>query len=113
MKLWLLIAMALWSKNHSEERFWVDKYNTIDVGNYNRYVDTEAKTLEQVAKDLGACKNADGTINWGNTNASGTIELFTELPPFPSCDDVILQFLQKYSNLKIEVIHNNGIKLIQ
>ena len=46
-----------------------------------------------------------------DTEFSDTIELFTELPLCPSCDNVILQFLEKYPNIKIKVIHNNRGKI--
>lgn len=69
-------------------------------GAWDRIVDTEFKILDEVSKILNG------------KNASGTIELFTELPPCPSCDNVILQFLEKYPNIKIKVIHNNGGKIL-
>jgi hypothetical protein len=79
----------------------VNPQNTINgEGAWDRIVDTEFKILDEISKKLNG------------RNASGTIKLFTELPPCPSCDDVILQFLQKYPNIKIEVIHNNGVKLL-
>lgn len=69
-------------------------------GAWDRIVDTECKMLDEISKKLNG------------RNAKGTIELFTELPPCPSCDDVILQFLNKYPNIEIKVIHNNGGKLL-
>lgn len=66
-----------------------------------RDVDTEYKILNDIAAKLG-----------NNTNITGKIRLFTELEPCPSCDNVILEFLKKYKNITIEVIHNNGTRLI-
>ncbi len=62
------------------------------VGCCNRCVDTEAKTLEQITRDLGAVKHTDGSVDWGNTSVKGTINLFTEREPCPGCYGVIEQF---------------------
>ena len=64
-------------------------------------MDTEFKILNDIAKALG-----------DNTSASGTIKLFTELPPCSSCSSVIAQFIEKYPNIIIEVIENSGIRLL-
>lgn len=69
--------------------------------NLFRDVDTEYKILNDIASQLGE-----------NVNIAGKIKLFTELVPCPSCDRVILEFLKKYKNITIEVIHNNGTRLI-
>ena len=71
------------------------------VGTHLRNVDTEFKILNDIAEVLG-----------DNTSASGTIKLFTELPPCSSCSSVIAQFAKKYPNIIIEVIENGGTKLL-
>jgi hypothetical protein len=65
-----------------------------------RDMDTEYKILNNIAETLG-----------DNTSASGKIKLFTERPCCDSCNNVILEFLLKYKNITIEVIHNNGTLL--
>ncbi|TYQ16558.1 UNVERIFIED_CONTAM: aspartate kinase [Acetivibrio alkalicellulosi] len=62
-----------------------------------RDMDTEYKILNNIAETLG-----------DNTSVSGKIRLFTERPCCDSCSNVILEFLQKYKNITIEVVHNNG-----
>ncbi len=71
------------------------------VGTHLRNVDTEFKILNDIAKALG-----------NNTSASGTIKLFTELPPCSSCSSAIAQFIEKYPNIIIEVIENGGTRLL-
>lgn len=80
----------------------VNSKNEIDNGpdGWLRNVDTEAKMLEDLARRLGD-KNL----------SKGSIKLFTELPPCPSCSRVIKLFNEKYPNIVVEVIHNNGVKL--
>lgn len=63
--------------------------------------DSEYKILSDIASKLG-----------NNVNATGNIKLFTELEPCLSCQDVVIQLLQKYKNITIEVIHNNNKRLI-
>ena len=64
---------------------------------YLRNVDSEFKILNDIANRLG-----------NNTSASGTIKLFTERVPCPSCSRVINMFMEKYKHIKIEVIDNSG-----
>lgn len=66
-----------------------------------RNKDSEFKILSDIASKLG-----------NSVNATGNIKLFTELEPCLSCQDVVIQFLQKYKNITIEVIHNNNKRLI-
>lgn len=44
-----------------------------------------------------------------NTEAKDKIKLFTELDTCDSCSRVIAEFAK---NIELEVIHNNGIKVI-
>jgi filamentous hemagglutinin len=66
----------------------------------DRSTDSEAKILNNIAARLG-----------DNTSASGSINLMTERPPCASCSNVIQQFQERYPNIKINVIDNNGIVL--
>ena len=66
-----------------------------------RDIDSEYKIFNDVPAKLG-----------DNVNATGKIQLFTELAPCPSCENVIFEFLQKYKNITVEIVHNNGIRLI-
>lgn len=74
---------------------------TIDGRPIYRDIDSEFKILNDIASKLG-----------DNFNATGNIKLFTELAPCPSCDNVINHFLERYKNITIDVIHNNGQRLI-
>ena len=65
-----------------------------------RDVDSEAKILNNVAAQLGE-----------NTSAKGTINLFTERAPCPSCSNVIEQFQAKYPNITVDVMDNGGVIL--
>lgn len=65
---------------------------------YLRTADTEYKILNDLAKQLG-----------DKVDTKGKIKLFTELDTCGSCNYIIRQFKDKYPNIEIEVIHNNGI----
>lgn len=76
----------------------VNENNTIILeGDYLRTYDTEYKIINDIAGRLG-----------NNTNASGTITLYTDRVPCPSCSRVINNFMNKYKNIKINVITNGG-----
>lgn len=64
-------------------------------GAWSRDVDTEYKMLSDIQSRLG-----------DNYNASGTIKLYTELEPCPSCQSVIEQFKQMYPNIDVEVVYS-------
>lgn len=66
-------------------------------------VDTEAKTLEQIVRDLGSVKNADGTVTWAKVSSTGAINIFTELEPCSSCRSVIKQFNRAYPGIVANV----------
>ena len=64
------------------------------AGAWPRDVDTEFKMLSEIQKRLG-----------NNFDARGSIKLYTELEPCPSCQNVIEQFKKMYHNIDIEVIY--------
>ena len=66
-----------------------------------RYYDSEYKILSEIDSKLK-----------GNSNAAGTITLFTERKCCDSCSDVIAQFSEKYPNINIEVVHNNDVMIL-
>ncbi|USK69136.1 deaminase domain-containing protein [Peribacillus asahii] len=68
---------------------------------YLRNTDTEYKILNDIASRLGE-----------NIQATGKIKLFTELDTCDSCSKVIAEFAAKYKNIELEVIHNNGNRII-
>jgi len=72
-----------------------------DGESYLRDTDTEYKILNDIASRLGE-----------NTKATGKIKLFTELDTCDSCSKVIAEFAAKYRNIELEVIHNNGNRII-
>ncbi|HHL3303704.1 TPA: deaminase domain-containing protein [Bacillus cereus] len=62
---------------------------------YDRYVDTEAKLLEQIRFLADTFKPTKGIVN-----------LFTELHPCTSCKNVIDQFEKRYNgNITLNVFH--------
>ncbi|NKW86124.1 hypothetical protein HB671_17080 [Bacillus cereus] len=67
---------------------------------YMRDSDTEYKILNEIALKLG-----------DDVNATGKIKLFTELDTCDSCSKVIAEFANKYKNIELEVIRNNGERL--
>lgn len=68
---------------------------------YLRNTDTEYKILNDIASRLGE-----------NTQVTGKINLFIELDTCDSCGEVIAEFAAKYKNIELEVIHNNGNRII-
>jgi len=72
-----------------------------DGESYLRDTDTEYKILNDIASLLGE-----------NTQATGKIKLFTELDTCDSCSKVIAEFATKYKNIELEVIHNNGNRIM-
>ncbi|MBC1357357.1 deaminase domain-containing protein [Listeria booriae] len=65
---------------------------------YPRYNDTEAKILEDIASKIK------------DPNIKGEINLFSELDCCQSCTNLILEFRQKYPNIKVNIITNNTLK---
>ena len=63
----------------------------------NRSTDTEAKILNNIANQLG-----------NNSNAKGSITLFTEREPCASCAINIDQFRKKYPNIDLNIVDSNG-----
>lgn len=58
---------------------------------YPRYHDTEAKILEDIASQIT------------DTNISGTINLYSELPCCKSCSNIILEFRRMFPNIELNV----------
>ena len=58
-----------------------------------RWFDTEYKILEDIAARLP------------NRSAAGTLRLYTNLEPCPSCRGVMEQFLALYTNVQMEVLY--------
>ncbi|MBA4601734.1 hypothetical protein H2C83_05230 [Thermoactinomyces sp. AMNI-1] len=69
---------------------------------FPRDSDTEYKILNDLAARLG-----------DNTKAVGKIKLFTELDTCASCSRVIAEFAKKYPNIELDIVHNNGNRLIK
>lgn len=75
---------------------FVNSDNEIDGENaYSRIWDTEGKIMEELASQLGD--------NW---NSSGTIDIFTDRNPCPSCSGVMDQFQERYPNIRLNVYYN-------
>lgn len=66
----------------------------------SRDIDSEFKILNYIADELG-----------NNTEISGKIVLFTELDCCASCSNTIIEFLNRYKNISIDVISNSNIRL--
>uniref|UniRef100_UPI001F0C1EE1 deaminase domain-containing protein n=1 Tax=Serratia microhaemolytica TaxID=2675110 RepID=UPI001F0C1EE1 len=65
-----------------------------------RNTDSEYKILDNLADLLGS-----------NTSAKGNITILTERPACASCLGVVDQFQQKYPNIQVNVLDNNGVLL--
>jgi hypothetical protein len=63
-------------------------------GAWLRDVDAEYKILAEIQRLLG-----------NKPDATGTIKLFTDLDPCPSCKSVIRQFKELYPKIDIEVVY--------
>jgi len=59
---------------------------------HERFRDTEAKILEDIASQIS------------DPNISGTINLFTELPPCLSCINIIEEFRRMFPNITLNVL---------
>ncbi|MGF1907870.1 hemagglutinin repeat-containing protein, partial [Vibrio kasasachensis] len=71
----------------------VNKYGVVDgKESFSRVYDGEFKILETTARVLG-----------DNPNATGRIDLFTELKACTSCGGAIQQFRSKYPNIQLNV----------
>jgi ribosomal protein L18E len=64
---------------------------------FPRYNDTEAKILEDIASQID------------DPSISGEINLFTELDACQSCTNVILEFREKFPNIKLNVYTNSTV----
>ena len=62
----------------------------VDV-QYPRYHDTEAKILEDIASQIT------------DSNVSGTINLYSELPCCQSCSNIILEFRRMFPNIELNI----------
>ena len=74
------------------------QFQTIEVFGFDRAIDTEAKILEEIARQY-------------SSEATGRIVLFTERPPCDSCSGVIHQFQAMFPNIEVDVIHNPATTL--
>ncbi|MRN56044.1 deaminase domain-containing protein [Paenibacillus monticola] len=66
-----------------------------------RDIDTEYKILNDVASQLG-----------NKFDQKGKLTLFTEKPPCASCSNVIEEFMARYKNITVEVVHNNHQRIL-
>jgi len=62
-----------------------------------RDVDSENKILSNLANSLG-----------NNTAAKGKVTIFSELPPCASYQGVAHQFMQRYPNIEVKILHNGS-----
>jgi hypothetical protein len=67
------------------------------VGDHLRNVDSEAKIINFIADKIK-----------GRTHASGSILLYTEIPPCTSCTGVISAFKKAFPNIELIVLDNEG-----
>ncbi|WP_342436454.1 deaminase domain-containing protein [Paenibacillus sp. FSL L8-0436] len=68
---------------------------------FPREGDTEYKMINDLANKLGP----------PNPDIKGRIKLFTENDTCASCNDIIYNFTKDYPGIKVEVIHNNDVKI--
>ncbi|WP_274605859.1 deaminase domain-containing protein, partial [Bacillus cereus group sp. N8] len=67
------------------------------VDDFQRYNDTEAKILEDIASKIK------------DPNIKGEVNLFSELDTCQSCTNIILEFREKYPNIKLNIFTNNTV----
>jgi len=67
------------------------------VVNHTREFDSEVKILETIAHQFA---NSKGVYE----NVKGSVTLFTELTPCPSCAGVIQQFQQMFPNVAVQIL---------
>ena len=90
-----LDGISLKPENQQFETLNINKDNVVDgINSWNRNVDTEFKIIEDINGKLG-----------NNVNAKGNITLYTDLYPCPSCQYVVEQFMEKYPNIKVDIIY--------
>ncbi|WP_013372480.1 deaminase domain-containing protein [Paenibacillus polymyxa] len=65
--------------------------------------DTEYKIINDLANKLGP----------SNSNIKGKIKLFTENDTCISCNDIIYSFSKDYPEITVEIVHNNGLKILK
>jgi len=67
------------------------------VVEFPRYKDTEAKILEDIASKIK------------DPNIKGEVNLFSEFDTCQSCTNIILEFREKYPNIKLNIFTNNTV----
>ena len=67
----------------------------------DRNTDSEYKILSNLADKLGS-----------NYKAQGNVTIFTEKAACSSCKGVVDQFMKLYPNIRINIIHNKGQRLV-
>ena len=89
-----VLVMAIPEDERHYETHCVNRQNVVEGEDcWERDYDTEFKILEAI------------TAWVVETEAAGDILLFTDLPPCASCRGVIRQFLDRYPNMKLEVLY--------
>ncbi|HIH8978932.1 TPA: DUF637 domain-containing protein [Serratia marcescens] len=84
-----------------KENFKYETLLTDDGRPVPRRIDSEYKILDNLADKLGS-----------NYSAKGSVTIFTEKPACDSCLGVVKQFESRYPGVKINVLDNNGVRLI-
>lgn len=89
-----VLVMAIPEDERHYQTHCVNRRNVIDGDDcWQRDYDTEFKILEAITAALA------------ETDAAGTILLYTDLPPCVSCRGVMRQFLERYPNMRLEVLY--------
>ena len=89
-----VLVMAIPEDERHYETHCVSRQNVIDGDDcWERDYDTEFKILEAITAGLP------------ETDVEGEILLYTDLPPCASCRGVMRQFLERYPNIRLEVLY--------
>ena len=96
---WARVARVIAPDVPEEKRHYeslcVNRRNAVDGEDcWDRAQDTEFKILEALTGRLGE-----------NPGASGTVALYTDLPPCASCQRVIEEFRKRYPRIRITVLY--------
>lgn len=90
-----VLVMAIPEDERHYETHCVNRRNVIDGDDcWQRDYDTEFKILEAITAALAE-----------ETDAAGDILLYTDLPPCVSCRGVMRQFLERFPDMRLEVLY--------
>lgn len=93
-KVQKVLALAIPEERRHYETLCVNRRNVVNGEDcWPRDQDTEFKILEALTEALP------------DSEATGTVVLFTDLPPCASCRGVMRQFLDRHPNIRLKILY--------